>query len=106
MTLSIRYFVEAGNTSPHTLLITISRKPIASILRRGRIISRMSGHNSRRRSDERFLGAGFVGAFCGTTAVYTIVWDAPGASADAGFQCQIFTQEPPGSPTPLGSPSF
>ena len=64
MTLSIRYLDDAGSTSPQMRLTIISKKPMASILRRGRIISRMSGHNSRMRSDERFLGA-----FCGITAV-------------------------------------
>ncbi len=64
ITLSIRYLDEVGSTRPQTRLITISTKPRASTLRRGRIISRMSGHNSRRRSDERFWGA-----FCGITAV-------------------------------------
>ena len=51
MTLSIRYLVESGSTSPLTRLITISTKPTARMPRRGRIISRMSGHSSRKRSD-------------------------------------------------------
>jgi hypothetical protein len=38
----------------------------------------MSGHNSRMRSDERFFEA-----FCGITAVYTIVWDATPVPRDA-----------------------
>jgi uncharacterized protein YecE (DUF72 family) len=83
------------------LLITISKKPSASILRRGRIISRMSGHNSRKRSDERFLGA-----FCGVTAVYTIVWDAPPAPRDARILMPAFYSGTSGFAYPSWKPEF
>src|SRR5690348_193400 len=77
MTLSTRYFVEMGSTNPQMRLTIISAKPAARIPRRGRIISRMSGHNSRSRSDERFLEV------CGFTADSTIVFDAPLSLLDA-----------------------
>src|SRR5712692_1667626 len=43
MTLSTRYFVEAGSTSPETRLTAISTNPIASSPRRGLINAQTSG---------------------------------------------------------------
>src|SRR5580700_10139293 len=51
MTLSTRGLVDNGSTSPLMRLITISTNPPARMPRRGWIISRMSGHSSRNRSD-------------------------------------------------------
>ena len=51
MTSSIRNLVEYGSTRPLSRLMTISTKPSASSLRRGRIISRRSGQILRKRSD-------------------------------------------------------
>src|ERR1700737_4020387 len=78
ITLSIRYFVEAGKTKLQILPITISAKPIASRRRRGRSISRMSGQSSRNRSDDRFFGE-----LCGITTICLIVWDAPHQALDS-----------------------
>src|ERR1700683_3621571 len=57
--------------------MSISRNPRASIPRRGRINSLISGHNSRRRSDELFRGV------FGVTLAGTIVLDASHARWDA-----------------------
>src|SRR5258708_1724385 len=43
ITLSMKYFVEAGSTSPHTRFTAMSTKPSASRPRRGRISAQMSG---------------------------------------------------------------
>src|ERR1700745_2890557 len=43
MTLSIRYRVEYGNTSPETRLMAINKRPTASSPRRGRIRSQTIG---------------------------------------------------------------
>src|SRR5580658_6057614 len=56
MTLSTRGLVDKGSTSPLIRLITISTNPPARMPRRGWIISRMSGHSSRKRSEWLRLG--------------------------------------------------
>src|SRR5579859_2230116 len=101
MTLSIRYFDDVGNTSPQMRLMIISTKPMASILRRGCIISRMSGHNSRKRSEARFWGT-----FCGVTAVYTIVWDALSVPRDADILMPTLYSGTSGFAYPSWKPDF
>src|SRR5579864_2754999 len=55
ITLSMKYFVEAGSTSPQTRLTAISKKPSASRPRRGRISAQMSG-----RAFQTFLRFSFL----------------------------------------------
>src|SRR5216683_2020046 len=47
ITLSMKYFVEAGSTSPHTRFTAMSTKPNASKPRRGRISAQTSGKASQ-----------------------------------------------------------
>jgi uncharacterized protein YecE (DUF72 family) len=61
----------------------------------------MSGHNSRRRSDESFWGV-----FCGITAVYTIVWDALLARQDAGILMPTLYAGTSGFAYPSWKPEF
>jgi len=61
----------------------------------------MSGHISRRRSEELFFGA-----FCGITAVYTIVWDARRASWDAKSLMPILYAGTSGFAYPTWKPEF
>src|SRR3984885_12554339 len=61
----------------------------------------MSGHNSRKRSDVRFSGA-----FCGITAVYTIVWDAKRALHDATILMPTLFSGTSGFAYPSWKPEF
>jgi uncharacterized protein YecE (DUF72 family) len=92
--------VDAGKTNPQTLLITMNTNPTARIRRRGRTISRISGHSSRSRSEERFLGV------CGFTADSTIVWDAPLAARDAGLTMSHLFSGTSGFAYPSWKPGF
>src|SRR5579862_5029516 len=61
MTVSIRNFVEYGNTRPDTRLMTIKRKPMASKPRRGRTSSKMMGKTLRSSVFGRGVLASLVG---------------------------------------------
>src|SRR5271155_1343196 len=75
MTLSTRGFVDTGKTNPLIRLITISPNPAARMPRRGWTISRMSGHNSRNRSD--WLSFGFLIISATIFSVYSGSYESP-----------------------------